>query len=119
MASTTPRTRSSSDEVLVGHPGRRERDALGLEHPPHREHVGDVDGLVEVREEPERAEQDAGIERRHVRAVALPGLEDAERREGADPLAERAAGDPELGGEVLLDRQRDRRARALRASASP
>ena len=101
-------------EVVVRHARRGEGDALGLEHAPDGEHVGDVGRLMEVGEEPERAEQRAGIERGHVGAVALPGLEHAERGEGAHPLAQRATGDAELGGEVLLDRQ----ARARRELAA-
>ena len=90
-------------ELLVGEAGGSPRDALCLEHAPHGEEVGRVRGLLEVGEESQWAEEGAWVERRDVGAVALAGLEHAERRERAHALAKRSARDAQLSGELLLD----------------
>ena len=93
-------------------------DALGLEHATDRRAGGGARRrVVEVGEEAERAEQRAGVERGDVGAVALSGLEHAQRREGAHALAQRPARDAELSGEVLLDREPGAGAQSRRRGA--
>ena len=51
--------------------------------------------VLELGDEADGGQQQRGVERRHVGAVAVPGLEDAERAERVDALAQGAAGDAE------------------------
>ena len=65
-----------------------------------------ADGVVlELGDEADGGEQQRGVERRHVGAVTVPRLEDAERPQRVDALAQGAARDAEGGGELLLGRQ--------------
>ena len=69
------------------------------------EQLRGVAGCRQLGQEAERAQQAAGVELGHVGAVALPGLQDTKVDERPDALAQRPARHPELGGELLLDRQ--------------
>jgi len=62
-------------------------------------------GRLKVDHERHRREQEAGVERRHVRAIALSGFEDAHDAQRPYAFAQRPARDPEDDGEILLDRQ--------------
>ena len=92
-------------ELLVRDEQRRTRRRLGLERAPHAEQVHAVLVALELGEDSERLEQPTRFERRHVGAVALPGLEHPEDDERAHPLAQRTAGDAEAFAELALDRQ--------------
>ena len=84
---------------------RRTGGGLGLERAPHAEQVHAVLGALQFGEDAERLEQLARLERGHVGAVALPGLEHAEDHERAHALAQRSARDAESFAELALDRQ--------------
>ena len=55
--------------------------------------------------EPERLDELRRAQLGHERALPVPRLEDVQVREHADGLAQRRAGDAELGGQLALGRQ--------------
>jgi hypothetical protein len=61
--------------------------------------------LVHVDHERDGLEQDVGLERAHVRAVALAHVEDAHERQRPHGLAQRVAREPEPAREIGLLRQ--------------
>jgi hypothetical protein len=72
-------------ELGLGQACRGEGGALRLEYPPDGQEVLGMSGLLEVREESERAQQLRRIERRDVCAVALAGFQDAFSTGRRDP----------------------------------
>ena len=85
-------------DVQRGQPG-----GLGLEEAPDGVEGGGV--VLELGDEADGGEQQRRVEGRHVGAVTVPGLEDAERAQRVHALAQGAAGDAEGGRELLLGGQ--------------
>ena len=77
-------------EVRFREPGRRETRGDGLEDPPDLVDLEERRAGEEVADEPHPREQELGVEARDVRAVADPGIEDADERQGPHGLAERS-----------------------------
>ena len=57
---------------------------------------------LEVDDEAHRLQQELRIQAGHIRAVALPYVQDADQRQRPHGLAQRVAGQPQLGGELAL-----------------
>ncbi len=76
-----------------------------LEDAAHLEELHLATSAEQLGDEPGALHQHPGLEAGDVRAVAVPHVEDLDQRERPDGLAERAAGDAQLGREVGLRRQ--------------
>ena len=90
---------------LLGDPLRRHRGGGGFEDAPDPEELEQRVVAVEVDDEAQRLEQQARLQAGHVGPVAAPHVEDVDQGQRADRLAQRAARQPEVGGQVRLARQ--------------
>ena len=104
-----PRTRglvergAQAYERVVVDVQRGQAGRLGLEEATHR--VVGRRVVLQLGDEGDRSQQQRRVEGGHEGAVAVPGLEDAERAQRVHALAQDAAGDAEGRREVLLGGQ--------------
>jgi len=96
--------------VLVDCQGRAAR-GLGLKNAAHRLQVGALGCGAKVDHEAHRRQEQTRLQRGHVRAVALARLKHPHDAQRAHSFPQRATGDAQLTGEILLDRQAGPRAK--------
>src|SRR6185437_12566292 len=77
----------------------------GLQDAPDPEELQQRVVAVEVDDEAERLQQQPRLQAGHVRAVAAPHVQDVDQGQRAYRLAQRTAGQPEVGGQVRFARQ--------------
>ena len=106
-------------QFAVADPRGRHRRRGRLQDPADLEELQHRVVAVEVDDEAQRLQQQLRVEAGDVGAVALPHVQDPDQRQRADRLAQRVAGQPELGGEVALLGQPVARAAAHPRRSSP
>ena len=92
------------DGLIVDAPDRQ-LGGCRLEDATHLEELHLATSAEQLGDEPGALHQHPRLEARDVRAIAVPHVEDLDQRERPDCLAERAAGDAQLGSEDGLRRQ--------------
>src|SRR5437763_3604965 len=91
--------------LLGGDPLGRHRGSGGLQDAPDPEELQQRVVAVEVDDEAERLQQQPRLQAGHVRAGAAPHVQDVDQGQRAHRLAQRTAGQSEVGGQVRLARQ--------------
>src|SRR5437763_4316947 len=91
--------------LLGGDPLGRHRGGGGLQDAPDPEELQQRVIAVEVDDEAQRLQQQPRFQAGHVRAVTAPHVQDVDQGQRAHRLAQRTAGQPEVGGQVRLARQ--------------
>ena len=90
--------------VGVGHQHGRQLGGRRLECPAHLEQVEHACVMVEIDDEAHRFHQDFRLQARHLGAVALTHVKDADQRQRADRFAQGVPADAEILGQVRLTR---------------
>jgi D-threo-aldose 1-dehydrogenase len=97
--------RAQAFALRRGDPLRRRRGGGGFQDAPHPEELKQRVVTVEVDDKAQCLEQQPWLQAGHVGAVAAPHVEDVDQGQCPHRLAQRAARQPEVRGEVRLTRQ--------------